>query len=322
MLDPNNTRVGSNPHADGEYTSEDQIVRPTQNTGKTTKDFKKILGKNPREQKDEEEEFGEANVKKPPAKVFSEGVGAPVAEVGKNKDDEENASQGFSLFDPAAHRPQAKKEVVKGPSQAHARVESPADMFKNMSTREAKSSELVSEKPVEDKFTTRYTQEQPDLTYVNPLATTARPIDAIETAKPLPKEISRVDIAALVDQIVKNMYTVETQGRTDTVITLQNPPLFKDAHIVVSSFDSARGQFNISFENLTQAAQKILSDDVNRTGLINALHEKGYGVQILTFTTQTETTPLAIDESAFKGNRDQSDQEGQQQQKKKRDEAG
>ena len=311
-MDPNNIRIGTNPSSEGEYTSEDQVVKPTQNTIKTTKDFKKILSKNSRDQKDEEDEYDSGPVKKKePTKLFGD---TPLTNLGsqKEKDDEENATAGMSLFDLSSRGAQNKGETPK-PHGRIAKAESPADMFKHMSAKEIKTEEPV-EKPA--KFTTRYTPEQPDLSYINPLANATPNLAPVAPAAPAPKPVMHTDIAALVEQIVKSMYTVETQGRTDTVITLQNPPLFKDAQIVISAFDTARGQFNISFENLTQAAQKLLSQDTNRTSLINALHEKGYGVQILTITTQIENAPLPIDDPLRDHHHPDQDPDQQQQQRR------
>jgi hypothetical protein len=87
------------------------------------------------------------------------------------------------------------------------------------------------------------------------------------------------------------MYTVDKHGQTDTVITLKYPPLFQDAKIIVTSFDSAKGEFNISFENLTQAAQLLLDKEENRQSLLSALEKRGYNVHILS-TTTVETAPI------------------------------
>lgn len=237
----------------------------------------------------------------------------------------------------------------------HQQIESPSDMFKRLSSkdkhpspqhhslettesarpsghsifdlsasehpaRSASDSTTDSTQKIEksfkqEKYTTRYTPEQPDLTYVNPLITPAQVQETLNTddikkiERPVPVEMP---LQELVNQIVKHMYTVESLGKTETVIILQHPPLFKDAHIVVTAFDSARGEFNISFENLTQAAQRVLDLESNRKALVAALEEKGYGVQILQ-TTTVDAAPFAEQaESAQQGSEDRSGSEQEQ----------
>lgn len=313
MVDPNNTRVGYTPSDDGEFVADDRIVRPAHGSNRPTRDFKKVFAKGGRESKDDEENAS-AGVKKPPARSFAEEL--ETGELGNiasgssaDKDDQENASAGVSsVFDLSA---KSSKDNVK---QAPSRSDSPADLFKNMAAPKKEESPAGSAfaQAKEEKFTTsRYTQEQPDIAFINPLATQKldAPTTSISSSVPA---VVRKDLANLVDQItamIKTLYTVEKAGQTDTVMVLDHPPLVKGAQVVISSFDSARGQLNISFEGLTAAAQKILGDEVNRQGLITSLHEKGYGVQILTVTTAIEHR-LTVDQSAFR----ERDQRGEEQQ--------
>ena len=60
----------------------------------------------------------------------------------------------------------------------------------------------------------------------------------------------------------------------------------------MSAFDSAKGEFNISFENLTQAAQNLINLQANRDSLLHALEQKGYNVHILVATTLSENRPV------------------------------
>lgn len=54
----------------------------------------------------------------------------------------------------------------------------------------------------------------------------------------------------LVQKMIAEIQQMEMKGKTDTIVTLNNPPLFKGAHLVMTSFDSAKGELNIAFENL------------------------------------------------------------------------
>ncbi len=136
-------------------------------------------------------------------------------------------------------------------------------------------------------------QQQP---LVNPLG------DVKQAEAPRPA----AQLKELVDQIVKEMYVVKTGEVTDTVITIRHPPMFEGAQIKVTSFESARGEFNIAFENLSQQAKDILDSRVNRESLLLALNKEGYNVHIITTTTQA-ATPL------YTAQAEQRDQEQQQQ---------
>ena len=346
MLDPNNTRIGVNRNDDGEFTPDDQVVRPTQQSSKPTKDFKKILGKN-RHDQSEEDALKAGGPKKAPKKSFKQELDNEADTfVGTQKGAEEQTvadNPSVSLFDLSAKSTQTVSKEEKKPlgegaplvksSENRPKAESPAHMFANMSTKEtskpraepkiepenmALEAPKTPEKAKETKFTTRYTQEQPDLSYVNPLAAASLAVPIVNNAeRPSIQPAARISpmLSELVEHIVKTMYTVETKGQTDTVITLQYPPLLKDAQVVISAFDSARGQFNIRFENLTSQAQQVLSLEANKKSLIEALHDKGYGVQIFTATTQIEN-PLPLDDRNFQ--RDQGGREDAQERERRR----
>lgn len=332
MVDPNSTRVGYTPSDDGEFVADDRIVRPASGSQRPTRDFKRVLSKGSRESKDDEENAS-AGIKKPPSKSFAEELetgefGTVSADPGLSKDDEENGSQGgsgpVSLFDLSA---KSGKETMKGVPQA--RVDSPADLFRRASSKveeapKAAVESATSVQPKEEKFTTsRYTQEQPDIAYINPYQTQNVELSNINI-HPAVAPAVRKDLANLVDQLtvmIKSLYTVQKGEQTDTVMKIDHP-LLKGGQVVISSFDTARGQLNISFEGLSQAAQRILGDEINKQALITALHEKGYGVQILTVTTAIEHAPPSINQSAFRGQDEEQRNNQQQQQEQEEGQGG
>lgn len=126
----------------------------------------------------------------------------------------------------------------------------------------------------------------------------------------------------LASRIVDEINIVKLDGRTDTTIQLKNVGIFTDAQVTITEFDTAKKEFNIRFENLTQQAHEILSMNVNRESLRSALEQKGYNVHIITANTQIEQA-----EQVYKGHQDRSgsdkqsdhqqNQEEQQQRKKK-----
>jgi hypothetical protein len=134
-----------------------------------------------------------------------------------------------------------------------------------------------------------FARESTDLSYVNPLSiNTQNSIESVaDQAKAVPAQ--KMTTQQLVDAIVKAVSTVAYEGKTDTVVTLKQPPLFEGANIVLTSYESAKGQFNIRFENLSQGAKSFMDMQQNKDSLLFALQQKGYAVHILVSTTMTET---------------------------------
>lgn len=326
-------RVELNTGDESEYPKNSPTVQSP--GAKPVRDFKKVMSKTHKESKSDE------GRKKNPVKAFKEVPDTMEDDESlveaSSKDDEENAADAaLSLFDLSkkASQPKVKEpgEHVKGPV---AKVQSPSDLFKTASAAKEKGVDpsqqhVKTDKGMgkglgqKDKFTTKYTQEQPDLATIDPFAA----VSGTQAVAPMGGE-AKVERATpltaamrdLLEQIVKQMYTVSNSDKTDTVMTLQYPPLFKDARIILSSFETARGQFNISFENLSQAAQRVLDLEENRRVLINSLESKGYNVQIFTTTTILEPHPN-VDEAIAKQNQDdQGKQDEDQPRKRKRDEA-
>lgn len=107
-------------------------------------------------------------------------------------------------------------------------------------------------------------------------------VGAVQSSAPPPLAPKLQEV---VDQIVKEVYTVSDNGKTDTVLVLQYPPLFHGAQVTISVYGQAPGQLNIAFSNLTAAGQKLLDD--NLAGLRARLVERApdFVVQQLTTTT-------------------------------------
>lgn len=293
MFNPDSTKIRFEPSEDSDHIPESKEVKPIQGP-KPTKDFKKVMSKTGRQGKEGEEEL----LRKVSSKEFEEEAGEQAGVMGiKTKKRKENKEpQGpVSLFD-LSKRAAQKDQQDRQEAKKQGSIETEESIKEKPAEDEAMVESSPKEEPKKDRFTTRYTQEQPDISYVNPLAgspqqPTVQPVADVKVEKP---ETVKTNLQEICTQIIKQMYTVEKKGQTDTVLILQYPPVFKDAKVVISSFDTAKGQFNISFENLTQAAQLILDKDTNRKTLMEALEKKGYNVQILTTTTTiSENIPIA-----------------------------
>lgn len=161
-----------------------------------------------------------------------------------------------------------------------------------------------------ERIHSEFVPEHRDLSYVNPLAAAA-PIAAtilnsnsIKSTTPLaPVQ----NIQEIIDRIAKEVSALEMNGKSETVVTLKGP-LFDQSRLILTQFDSAKGQFNITIDNLTQAAKNVL--DMNQNTLIENLSKKGYMVHIVTTTTTIEATQVDLtqlsQDDARQNNQDQS----------------
>lgn len=157
-----------------------------------------------------------------------------------------------------------------------------------------------------------FSQEQPDISGVNAqgyISSNAQaPINTIPMDTPAINATHQANLQQLVDQLVDKMSVLSSTGKTDTVMTLRFPPVMAGVDIVISSFDSAKGEFNIAFHNVTQMADKLLSMQAAQAQLRHGLEEKGYLVHIVVVTAKPIEANLAADAS------DATKQQGQQQQ--------
>lgn len=162
-----------------------------------------------------------------------------------------------------------------------------------------------------------FAQPQADLTFVNPTGNQVQPIEATTVRIEKPEMVaSPSPIQDIVEKLLDKLTIIETKGQTDTTMTL-NAGTFKGAVVVISQFDSANGQLNIAFENLTQQAQRVLDAQPNRDALLIALSEKGYAVQQFTTTTILEHKPVDIPSSETRFGKPREEREDQPQKEQK-----
>lgn len=164
----------------------------------------------------------------------------------------------------------------------------------------------------------RYTSvEQPDLTEVDKFGKQVQPayvppvfaIDAsmttdapvvVNTPQPLQT------IQEVIDQIVKNVYTLKQAGDTQVVVDLKGN--LEGSHLIVTESDLARGQFNITIDNLTGANQALI--EASRAKIMDALLESGVQVQRFTASTTVETRiDVAAGDTRERGGRDSNPQQ-------------
>lgn len=294
LPDNSSSPIRFTPSKDSNYSSSESS-RPTGAAG-SKKDFRKVLEKSD----DDESQGGQAS------KVSEEegeaAADQAIAAIGKKRGPP-------SLFDLTATsktlHPKQSRSDTGGDAEKFASddtIESPNALYSKMNTGEGNkvvretmdddTGAALLDVPGKKEPTTRFSTEQTDLSYVNPLAavnTQAAASVGVKAEKPV---LPASNIQEIINQMVSQVTEIKDSGRTETIVTLKHPPLFAGANIVVTGFDSAKGEFNITFENLTQAAKNILDMQANRDSLLVALQEKGYNVHILTATTLSENRPV------------------------------
>lgn len=207
----------------------------------------------------------------------------------KHTDDEHNiaeSEEAHSVFDlvvkKVAKAHPEQEDLASMPNMAAAAAAS--DMAKLHTEGSDDLAELIAKKSSSSTpFAQQYVDPREDLTQFNPPPFSLGSITGAEGA--VTREgTTAAAMQALIDQMVDKLSTIKTGDITDTVMSIKNPPIFEGSELVVTSFGTARGEFNISFTNLTQEAKALL--DSQRSNLMNALEQKGYVTHIVVTTTE------------------------------------
>lgn len=215
--------------------------------------------------------------------------------------------------------------LMQSPSQIYRSLSEDQQMMQRNYLAEAKAKRQLADASSK-KSQSDFALQAQDLTAVNPLGSTALQssigaISGIQSDLQTQQANSQqANLQEIVDQIITKIYTLKVNGQTDTVMTLRYPPLLEGATLAITSYDAARGQFNITFSDLTAQAKAFL--DQQQSALRHALEEgKGFVVHIVIITTGNEN-PLAKAENSDAYRQDQrnnkqgqSGQQRQQQQK-------
>jgi hypothetical protein len=166
-----------------------------------------------------------------------------------------------------------------------------------------------------ENIATPFSHEQVDLTTVNPQGVVT-PVAAVETSSPVasaaPAQLP-TPVHALYQNLMEEMTTIQTGDKTESTITLGSKAgIFEGAQVVLTSFESSKGQFNITIANLTQHAQQVMQGA--QAGLVTALGEKGYFVHIFLPTTVELRNPIVTASAQEGREQQQQGQPGQQRQ--------
>ncbi|CCB85518.1 hypothetical protein [Parachlamydia acanthamoebae] len=167
-------------------------------------------------------------------------------------------------------------------------------------------------------------QELPNQPLVNPMVVKTELVSIYTPTPPIVQPVNMIDrIKEIVDQIGQiDLYSIKEGGKTETAITLNGiNKMFDGARVVVSSYDTARNEFNITFENLTQQAKNLLDLPKNQEALMQTLAQRGeWIVHQVTTTTIMENRPYLDDTQLAKDDhqRDEDESQGQGRQKRQK----
>jgi hypothetical protein len=156
-----------------------------------------------------------------------------------------------------------------------------------------------------------FSQEKPDLAYVNPVHTQSLSVEN-KTQAPLP--VSRPEMQVLVDRIVEAMRVIQHEGTTQTVVDLRNPPILAGAQLTLTTNDAARAEFQIAFSNLSTDGKLLLDQHIMKDNLKANLENQGFVIHTIT----TDTTTMRADTSQSRQFSRDEDAPGQQQQQQRR----
>ena len=120
--------------------------------------------------------------------------------------------------------------------------------------------------------------------------------------------VSDSNIKEIVRQLVDRIEVMQQGNETTTTITLREPPIMAGATVRLTTTESTKNEFNISFANLSPDAKALIDRKLNDGSLEAALDRKGIVVTGMTTTTQPDR-PVMTEESG-KPSREGQDQEG------------
>lgn len=263
-------------------------------------------------------------------KVISQGVEQEPVETTAN--DIVHGKQTIKEQQSHPHENPVAASSKEGHSQFQSTLEKQAAEIKNaLGTEDPKQTKGLKDLP-------KTTQEKPEKSETqeeHPRAKDQGPIDARSVAfipaDALPKEkgeiavnveqpVQKAPLATklqeIVDQIVKEIYTLRDDGSSETTIILQNPPLFNGVKVVIETFKNAPNQINITFANLTGPGKRVLDENLASLKAAIEHNDRGMIVQQLTTTTLNEVPRYVADAQQPQKDRDQQgNQSGSQQNK-------
>lgn len=118
----------------------------------------------------------------------------------------------------------------------------------------------------------------------------------VQTEAPKMTTASRVETVRLIEKLVESIVYTIKDGKTETIVTLNQPPIFAGVSFMVTQYASATKEFNLAFMNLNNPDARILIESTaNQAKLRTQLAERGYTVHMVTIEPKTNVV-IATDE--------------------------
>jgi len=183
-------------------------------------------------------------------------------------------------------------------------------LFGSLASKAGIGEESITERP-------EFLQEQPDIAAVNPnIELQGAQVTKTENVQ-RPDQVKQIE--EIIDQIVNKVYILKQEGKTDTVMTLRYPPMFAGAQLRVTSYDTARGEFNLSFSQLSNEAKAVLDMQQARNDLQRHLEQRGYTAHIVVVTTEKDDPVIAAEESPYARGEEKEQQEKEENPREQKD---
>lgn len=155
--------------------------------------------------------------------------------------------------------------------------------------------------------------EQPDLSTVNPLMAAPPTSYTSSIAKEAHLVTLPRSMQEMIDQIAKAVYIIEQKGTRETIIPLKGA--FEGSHVIITEFDSANREMNITIDNLTGSNQRLL--DAHKNTLVDELGKKDIVVHIFRATTTIENNVRLEAELGDQGSQSNMNQDKEQSKEKR-----
>lgn len=155
--------------------------------------------------------------------------------------------------------------------------------------------------------------EQPDLAAI--AMSSSSPLSSFNSAMASSKTAmvnATQSLQEIVDQIVKEVYTLKNNGLNETVVSLKG--MFDGSQLIVTESPTAKGQFNITIDNLNATTQALV--EANKKALLTDLGSKNIVVHIFTASAILEPNRIENPSTSPQPQKSFRDNEDKEQNKK------
>jgi hypothetical protein len=124
-----------------------------------------------------------------------------------------------------------------------------------------------------------------------------------KTATPKAPEV-RATIVQIVEQTIQAVTLMRTKDETTISVTIKYPPIFEGATLKIVESSTAKHEFNITFDNLTPEARRLIETQANQVRLQQSLLERGYTLRNIVIAPEVKfgpTAPAALPTSTGEG---------------------